>query len=264
MEWFTDSWIMGTIIRPVLDIAILAFLIFKMYQILVSTRAVQLLKGAVFIILIYTVAFVLNLETLLWVLNLLAPGLIIGVAIVFQPELRQIFTRIGQGEWFGKSKRPQIRHLDSIMNALEVLSGRRIGALIVITRSLGLKNILETGTRINAELTSSLLLTIFTNGTPLHDGASIIQGGRIVAAGCFLPLSDQLDFRRSFGTRHRAALGLAEESDAVVLVVSEEKGTLSLAYDSELRYDLSPGEVQQHFRRLFKYTDEPGEEAAVE
>jgi len=175
---------------------------------------------------------------------------------VFQPELRSIFTRIGQSEWFRTSSRGRPYQLDSILNAVEILSGRRRGCLIVFSRRVGIKNVLETGTRLNADLSTSLLLTIFGHDTALHDGAVVVQSGTIIAAGCFLPLSEQADIRRSFGTRHRAALGLAENTDAIVLVVSEETGAISLAYDANLYYDLSLAEVGSSMRRLLALREE--------
>ena len=214
MDWLGQTWLVREVILPALDILLLAFLIYRSYLILVQTRAIQLVKGAFLIVLIYAVAFFLNLKTLYWILNMLAPGIVIGVAIIFQPELRKIFTRIGQGDWFKITSRPKPYQIDSVLNAVEVLAGRRRGCLVVFERKIGLKNIIETGTRLNADLSSSLLLTIFGHETPLHDGAVVIQEGKIVSAGCFLPLSEQADIRRSFGTRHRAALGLAEETDA--------------------------------------------------
>jgi diadenylate cyclase len=124
--------------------------------------------------------------------------------------------------------------------------------LAVFIRRNGLKDIAETGTRLNADLSSSLLVTIFGHDTPLHDGAAIIQGGRVIAAGCFLPLSEQQDIRKTFGTRHRAALGLSEETDAVVMIVSEETGAISLAYDSKLYYDLSSAEITRQLEDLLE------------
>ena len=150
--------------------------------------------------------------------------------------------------------------LDSILGAAEVLSGQKRGALIVFARNVGLKNIIDTGTKLNADLTSSLIITIFGHDTPLHDGALVVQNGEIVAAGCFLPLSRQADIRRSFGTRHRAALGLAEETDAVVLVVSEETGAISLAYDSHIFYALSLDEARFRLKQLLNLRDDHGDE----
>jgi diadenylate cyclase len=239
-----------SIIQPVLDISVLAFLLYVSYGILVKTQAIQLLKGAISLLVIYAIAFLLHLDTLLWLLNILAPGILIGVAIVFQPELRKIFLKIGQSDWLKVGKRSKHTHLESVLTAAEILSNRRRGMLVAFIRRNTLRDIAETGTRLNAELSSSLLVTIFGHDTPLHDGAVIIQGGRIVAAGCFLPLSEQQDIRKTFGTRHRAALGLSEETDAVILVVSEETGALSLAWDSKLYYDLSSSEITRQLEGL--------------
>jgi diadenylate cyclase len=261
MDWFAGHWFVRDYIVPILDILLLAYLIFKSYQILVQTRAVQLVKGALIMGLIYLAAFFLRLNTLLWILNLLVPGLVIGIAIIFQPELRRIFTRIGTRTWLRLRPRVRSYHLDAVLNATEMLSAKRCGSLIVFTRNIGLNTIIETGTRVNADLTSSLILTIFTEGSPLHDGAVVIHEDKIIAAGCFLPISEQPDIRRSFGTRHRAALGLAEETDAVILVVSEENGAVSLAYDANLLYDLSLPEVSRALKRLIEYQGEALEEA---
>ena len=256
MDWLSKISIYSDYIRPVLDILILSFIIYYIYKILVQTRAIQLVKGAFFIALLYAVAIFLQLTTLLWIMNSLATVLVIIIAIVFQPELRSIFTRIGQSEWFRITPRGRPYQLDSVLNAVEILSGRRRGCLIVFSRRVGLRNVLETGTRLNADLSTSLLLTIFGHDTALHDGAAVVQSGTIVAAGCFLPLSDQPDIRRSFGTRHRAALGLAENTDAIVLSVSEETGAISLAYDANLYYDLSLSEVAVTMRRLLDLREE--------
>ncbi len=252
MDWLTRAWLFREVAKPALDVLLLAFLIYRSYQILVQTRAIQLIKGAFFMALIYAFAFFLKLNTLLWILNMLVPGLVIAIAIVFQPELRKIFTKIGQADWFALTARVRTADLESILNSVEVLSARRWGCLVVFARSVGLKNIVESGTILNAELSSSLILTLFTEGASLHDGAIVINEDRIVAAGCFLPLSEQTDIRRSFGTRHRAALGLAEETDAVVLVVSEETGAISLAYDANLLYDLPIEEVRQRLSILLE------------
>jgi diadenylate cyclase len=243
-------------VRPALDILLLSFVIYYIYQILVQTKAIQLVKGALLIALLYAVAFFFRLSTMLWILNSLATVLVLVIAIVFQPELRSIFTRIGRGEWLRLGSRPSSYRLDTVLNAVEVLSSRRRGCIIVFGRRVGLKNIIETGTRLQADLSTSLILTIFGHDTPLHDGAIVVQGRKIISAGCFLPLSEQTDIRRSFGTRHRAALGLAEHTDAVVVIVSEETGAMSLAYDSNLYYDLSVVEIKRTLQRLLELRDE--------
>ncbi len=239
-------------LRPVLDVLVLSFLIYKSYKILLKTQAIQLIKGALSILIIYAIAFIFKLNTLLWLLNALAPGLVIGVAIVFQPELRKIFLKIGQTNWLRTGKRSRHSNIDSVVTAAEILSEKRRGMLIVFMRKNSLKDIVDTGTVINATLSASLLVTIFGHDTPLHDGAVVAQDGMIVSAGCFLPLSEQYDIKKSFGTRHRAALGMTEETDAVVLIVSEESGALSLAYDSKLYYDLSTAEVVRQLEQLLE------------
>jgi diadenylate cyclase len=260
MELFKDVWFVREIVRPVLDIAILSILFYQLYKLLIQTRAVQLIKGALILVFLYAVAFFLKLETLLWIMNGLATVIVIIIAIVFQPELRTIFSRIGRGEWFRLSSRANPEQIDTVISAMEVLGSRRRGALIVFPRQVGVKNLIDNGTRLNAELSSSLLITIFGHDTPLHDGAVVVQSGRLVAAGCFLPLSEQVDIRRSFGTRHRAALGTAEDTDAVILVLSEETGALSLAYDANLYYDLSSREIERTLKNLLGISGESAEE----
>ncbi len=250
MDFLMDSWVFREVMRPVIDIGLLAFLIYKAYNILEETQAVQLFKGAAFLGFIYVLAWFFKLSTLFWILNVLAPGILIVVAIVFQPELRSIFTRIGQRRFLPLQRRGGFFQLDAVLGAAELLAGQKRGALIVFVRNVGLKDIIAKGTMLNADLSSSLIVTIFGHDTPLHDGALVIQRGRLVAAGCVLPLSRQSDVERSFGTRHKAALGLVEQTDAVVLVVSEETGALSLAYDSRLFYSLSTEEIHRRLKHL--------------
>lgn len=240
---------------PALDVILLAFLLYKSWQILVKTQAVSLVKGALLLAGLYAVALFLQLTTVSWILNAIAPGLFIAIAIVFQPELRKIFMRLGQGSIFRGAARPRVGQIEVVISAAETLSGLRRGALIVFSRNVGLKNIIDTGTRLDSLVSSSIIGTIFQFDTPLHDGALVIQEGRVAAAGCFLPLSEQQDIRKSFGTRHRAALGLSEESDAVILVVSEETGALSLAYDSKLYYGLSAEQVRRRLGDLLDFPE---------
>jgi len=250
MAWFQRLLTVYDVVRPVVDVALLAFLLYKGYELLEKTQALPLVKGAGFLALVYGMAWLFDLATLRWVLNMIAPGLFIALAIVFQPELRKIFMRLGQGEFFRPNTTVHIGKLDAVVTAAELLSERRRGMLVVFPRKINIRNIIETGTRINAEITSSLIVAIFEFDGPLHDGAMVVQGGKITAAGCFLPLSERQDIRKNFGTRHRASLGMAEQSDAVVLVVSEETGAISLAYDAKLYYDLSSAEVTRKLMEL--------------
>ena len=250
MELFQRIGTVYDLIRPVLDVAILAFLFYKVYELLVKTQAVQLVKGAGFLVLVYGLAVLLKLNTLQWLLNALAPGLLVMVAIVFQPELRKIILRLGQGELFRPYNKPRLGVLEAVVTAAEILSREKRGMLVVFSRRANIKNVIDTGTRLNADISSSLIVTIFEFDTPLHDGAMIIQNNHIAAAGCILPLSEQTDIKKSFGTRHRAALGMSEQSDVVILVVSEETGAISVAHDSKIYYDLSPVETTQKLNKL--------------
>ena len=250
MIWFQNLLAVYDFFRPALDVALLAFLLYKGYELLEKTQALPLVKGAGFLALVYGMAYFLNLTTLRWVLNIIAPGLFIAIAIVFQPELRKIFMRLGQGEFFRQNTTVHIGKLDSVITAAELLAERRRGMLIVFPRKISVRNIIETGTRLNAELTSRLIMAIYEYDSSLHDGAMVIQGGKIAAAGCLLPLTERQDIRKNFGTRHRAALGMAEQSDAVILIVSEETGAISLAYDAKLYYDLSVIEVTRKLMEL--------------
>ncbi|MDC7219519.1 MAG: diadenylate cyclase CdaA [Spirochaetales bacterium] len=260
MDWIENSWFVNQFLIPLLDVGILSFIIYRAYTILEESRAIQLLKGALMVVIIYVAALFLKLDTLLWILNILAPGIMIGLAIVFQPELRTIINRAGRRDAFSLKGRSRSYHIDYTLSALEVLASRRRGALVVFSRTSDLKSIIDTGTRLNADLSSSLVITIFGHDTPLHDGAIVVADGKIQAAGCFLPLSRQTNLRKSFGTRHRAALGLTEETDAVVLVASEETGAISLVYDSSLYYDLSVPEAERELKRLLNIDSELGGE----
>jgi diadenylate cyclase len=259
-----DIWIFREVIRPALDIFILAFIIYRSYKILEQTRAIQLIKGTQIIVLLFVSALVLRLNTLIWILQTLFPGIIIALAIIFQPEFRKIFTQIGQRNWLRFSSAVRKTHIESIINSVEVFSMRKTGSIIVLSRHVGLKNVIETGTLLNAELSSSLLLTIFNGSSPLHDGAIIVRDDKIVAAGCFLPLSEQHDIKKSFGTRHRAALGLAEESDAVIIVVSEETGAISLAFEARLVYDVTLEYAMKKLTELFEIREEEEKSLEVE
>jgi len=252
MEWFQHFNSVYELIRPVLDVAILAFLIYKSYELLVKTQAVQLVKGAIFLALLYGLAVLFKLTTLQWLLRILAPGLFVTIAIVFQPELRKMIMRLGQGELFRPDSKPRLGLLEAVVTSAEILSMKKRGMLVVFSRRVNIKNIIDTGTRLNADISSSLIVTIFEFETPLHDGAIVIQNNRIAAAGCFLPLSEQLDIKKSFGTRHRAALGITEQSDVVVLVVSEETGAISLVFDGRIYYDLSATEITRKLRELLE------------
>lgn len=256
MEIFNKLLYIYDFVRPVLDIAVLTYLLYKAYDFMTKSNSIQILKSAVIVLLAYAIAVILKLNTLLWLLRIIAPGLVIAFAVIFQPEIRKLFLRIGQSRWFAFGSRSKHTYVDSVLTAAEMLSKERRGMLAVFLRHTKLDNYMQSGTRLNADLSSSLLVTIFGKDTPLHDGACFIQGGKLISAGCFLPLSEDYNIKKTFGTRHRAGLGLSEVSDAVVLIVSEETGAISLAYDSKLNYDLTISELTKVLEKLLELPPE--------
>lgn len=247
-------------IRPILDVGLLAFLLYKSYEFIARTNSAQILKAIIIVAIIYAVVYILNLSTVKWIFTMIAPALVIGIVIVFQPEIRKIFLKLGQTEWLFSRKKSQYtsESVQIVLSAAETLSKQKRGMLVVFLRNTNLDNIIDTGEILNAKayknmdasISASLLVTIFAFDTPLHDGACVIQNDKLIAAGCFLPLSEQYDIRKTFGTRHRAALGVSETSDSVVLVVSEESGAISLAYDSKLHYDLTMSQLTSTLNKL--------------
>lgn len=255
------------ILRPVVQVGALAWVFYRFYAAVAQTKAQQIIKVLVALFAAYALSYILKLEVLLWFFKKISIPATIFICIVYQPELRRSFTQV----WSGRSRLFRIGtqttssdQIDSILNACTVLVNKRRGALIVFPRRLGIKTIIDSGTRLNADLSTSLILTVFDHDTPLHDGAMVIQGGKILAAGCYLPLSEQTDIKRNFGTRHRAALGLAEESDAVVLIVSEETGAISMTYNANLYYDLDVATIKRMLLALFNYHDITTEDLLVE
>ena len=236
----------------VFDILVVAFLFYRLFAMIKGTRAAQMFVGLVFIVIASIVAQWFRLNALNWIINSLKTVWVILFVILFQPELRAVLTHIGQNRLL----RALIRVgeggvLKEILGAVEEMGRERRGALIVIERDMGLRDYIETGTKLDATVTKELLETIFTPHSPLHDGAVVIRGDAIVAAGCILPLSQTRGLSPLLGTRHRAALGLAEETDAAVLVVSEETGAISIAHKSELKWNLDEGQLRGELAAIF-------------
>jgi len=218
--------------RDALDILLVAIIIYRVLTLFRGTRAVQISIGLAVLAGAAVMARTLGLTSLGWMLDHFWSFWVVAVMVVFQPELRRALAWIGQGPVLqrllrGSAERAQV--VDEIVRAADSLAGRRIGALIVLERSTGLRQYAELGVALDALVSADLLTSIFLPYSPLHDGAVFVQGSRIVAAGCFLPLSRNTQVGRALGTRHRAALGIAEETDAIALVVSEETGRMSLA-----------------------------------
>ena len=221
-------------IRDIIDILIVAAVLYKFYALLKETRAEQLIKGIVVLIILTQVSGTLQLYTINYILsNAMTVGAI-ALIVVFQPELRRGLEYIGRTRFFSKSiieirGESASRMVDELVEAVASLSRQKIGALIVIERDTGLNEVANTGTKINGLVTSDLLINIFIPNTPLHDGAVIIKEDTIKAAACFLPLTDNSSVSKELGTRHRAALGISERSDSLSIIVSEETGAISTA-----------------------------------
>lgn len=245
-------------VKAAVQIIVLAVLFYKFYISLAENRAAQLLRTVIIYAVLYLACRFLKLEVLEQMLRLLVLPACVFLCVLYQPELRRAFA-----PGFAKKNRlfrirgeqTSAENVDSIISACQRLVQSKRGALIVFPRKVSIKNIIDSGTKVNADISSPLIVTVFDHDTPLHDGAMIIQGSKIVAAACYLPLSAQADIKQSFGTRHRAALGMAEESDAVVLVVSEETGAISLAYNGNLYYQLEPEVIKSTLLALFNNLD---------
>lgn len=190
--------------------------------------------------------------------------MVVAIIVLFQPELRRVLTKLGQSSWLKNIIAKDPKDLTSIINAVQNFQILKIGSLIVFERNVGLRNIVESGTLLNAKISTSLLLTVFSRKTPLHDGAVIIKNDTIIAAGCFLPLSDTDLIKKEYGTRHRAALGIAEESDAVVVVVSEETGKISLSYDGKLYTNYEIDILKKELANLLGYEEESDNEELMD
>lgn len=214
--------------RNLIDILLVAFIFYLVYRFLARTRAIQLLKGVLVIIVVAILAKFLHLETLDWLITNIASSVVIAIIILFQPELRRLITQFGQRNWIGTETGKEPFPLDELVNALVSMSEERVGSLIVIERSTGLRSYAESGVMVNADISEEFIRTVFFPLTPLHDGAIIIQERRITAAACYLPLSDSKQLKKQHGARHRAALDIAEETDALVLLTSEETGSINI------------------------------------
>ena len=247
-------------IRDIIDILIVAIAFYKLFMLIRETRAEQLTKG-IFALFVFTkLSEWLELYTINWLLRQLMTVGTLAILIVFQPELRRALEYIGRSRFFTKSF-VEIKDeslsvvVEEIVEAVASLSRQKIGALIVIERKTGLSEVVETGTKIEGQVSSDLLINIFIPNTPLHDGAVIIKEDMIKAAGCFLPLTDNMSLSKDLGTRHRAALGISEKSDGLAIVVSEETGAISIAENGSLARYLDIKTLEQILLDMYKPKD---------
>jgi len=236
--------------RPTLEILIIWAVVYWMFRLIQGTQAIQVFSGLILFALIFQFAKILQLNTIVWVFTKLFAFGMIAFLILFQPELRRALERIGRTTiWTGFLQKGGL--FDEVIDACEALARSKTGALIAIEREVGLKNYIETGVLLNSEISESLIRTIFWKGSPLHDGAMIIQDGKIASSGSLLPLTQNPQVSKTMGTRHRAAIGLTEETDAVCIVVSEETGQLSVCVYGKLTQNLEGENLRRVLRSLF-------------
>ncbi|MDH7577735.1 MAG: diadenylate cyclase CdaA [Bacillota bacterium] len=241
-------------LRAVIDILLVAYVVYKFLMLIKGTRAVQLLKGLAVLVIASTLSERFNLYTMNWILDKTWTMLFVALPVVFQPELRRALEQLGRGGFFGRPfflAEADVRQAArEVVRAAETLARRRVGALIVFARETGLQEYVESGIKVDALVSAEVLTNIFEPGTPLHDGAAIIFGNRILAAGCYLPLTENPFLNKELGTRHRAALGVTEQSDAVAVAVSEETGLISLAQGGRLLRGLRGAELEKKLEEL--------------
>ncbi|MBP6923009.1 MAG: diadenylate cyclase CdaA [Veillonella sp.] len=239
-----------------IDIMTVAVAIYFVYKQLKDTRAVSLLKGLLVLAFINVVSHTLNLYVINWILQQGMTVLLFALPVVFQPELRRALEQLGRGRIFNRAQNVSEAEMDSAINevmaAARVMSREHTGALMVFEREVGLGDYIDTGILVDAKLSRELIKNIFVPGTPLHDGAMIIRNGRIMAAGCLLPLTEDRTLSTELGTRHRAAIGLSEQADCVVVVVSEETGKISYTYGGHIYRHLPEDQIKEALRTFME------------
>lgn len=254
----TEHW------RDGVEILILAALAYQGYLFFRATRGARILTGLLVLLLSLTlISQLLELEVINWLLQRFSVFLAVGLVVIFQPELRRVLAEVGSHRMFSLN-RPDPESLDVLLEAMQQLSARRCGALFALQRGIDMKQYAETGVELDAELSPELITTIFFPKTSLHDGGAIIDQGRIKAAGCVFPVSQKEVRDRAIGLRHRAGMGVTEETDAIALIVSEESGALSLCYQGKLEHDLEPDELRSRLNQLLAFGAIPDESPTEE
>ena len=254
-EFFSNAF-SGIALNDIIDILIVAFVIYKLLGLIKQTRAEQLLKGVVVLVVATFVTDLLELHTINWLLKGTVALGAVAILIVFQPELRRALEFMGRSKFvkthIGQMEKEKGKQITAqIVKAIENFSKDRVGALIIFEREIALTDIIETGTIVDAEISEQLIGNIFYEGSPLHDGAAIIRNGRLYAAGCVLPLTQNKNISKELGTRHRAGIGITENSDALVIIVSEETGIISMASDGQLSRFLDSKTVEKTLLNMY-------------
>ena len=255
METFFKNIASSVGITDILDIAIITFLIYKLLGFIRETRAEQLAKGLLLLVVATLLSKWMHLYTLHWLLSGLISAGLVAIVVIFQPELRRGLEYLGRSRItnvFGEVDKEEAKRIvGQFVEAVTSMSASRPGALIVIEREIALNDIVETGTVIDAQITAQMIGTIFYEGTPLHDGAVIVRGDKLYAAGCVLPLTQNKELNKELGTRHRAGIGITENSDALVIIVSEETGVISVAQNGRLTRFLDGKSIEKKLLNLY-------------
>lgn len=233
------------------DVLIVAFIIYRLMLLVKGTRAEKMLWGLAIIVLVYFISQRMELFTLHWILSNFLSSIVIIVIVVFQRDIRRVLVQVGKTSLFGRGERLREELFEELARATFQMSEKKTGALIVLERNVGLGDYLEMGIDVDAKVSSEMLVSIFNPTSPTHDGAAIIRKGRISRVGCFLPLTKDPEISKTLGTRHRAALGLTEETDAAVIVVSEETGEVSLVSDGKIDRNLNAETFRQRLKSSF-------------
>jgi diadenylate cyclase len=242
------------------DILIIAFIIYHILLLIRGTRAAQMLTGILIVIATFLLSSIVPLTTLNWVMNKFYSSFIIIIIILFQDDIRHVLSRMGKKSFIpGTDSLSSSQILDEITRAAAALATKRIGALIVIERNILLSRYVEVGTLLDARVSKELLLALFHPSSPVHDGAAIVQRGRISAAGCFLPLTRDENLDPNWGTRHRAAIGISQETDALVVLVSEEGASISLVVDGKISRRMEPKDLRKSLTELLAEVKDPGD-----
>jgi diadenylate cyclase len=237
-------------LRDAIDIGIIAFFIYRIIDLIRGTRAVQMLIGLVVVFLAFLSSQYFDLYALNWILDNFLGSILLVIVVIFQDDIRRALTQVGTRPFFGVESGLHGQDLEEIVRAAVLLASKRIGALIVLQRDVGLNDFVEVGTRLDARVSKELITSIFQPLSPIHDGALIIHKGRIIAAGCFLPLTTNPHVSKTLGTRHRAGIGLTEETDAVVIVISEEEGAISMVRDGRITRGVDAATLRSTLLRL--------------
>ena len=262
MGTFFNNIVSSVGLTDILDIAIVAFLVYTVLGFIRETRAEQLAKGLLVLVVVTLLSDIFHLYTLHWILsNLMTVGLL-ALVVLFQPELRRALEKLGRSKFINITgdvdKDDAKRIVTEMSKAIELMSASRTGALMVIERETTLNDIVETGTIIDAAISTEMIGNVFYEGAPLHDGAVIVRGGRLYAAGCVLPLTQNKKLGKELGTRHRAGIGITEASDALVIIVSEETGVISLAQNGELTRFVDVKKIEKTLLGLYLQEEQKG------